>query len=200
VGRPGAMTDDAVRWFDHEADDYFRRHRTPSEDLTELLPFLRPGSRVLDLGCGPGTEAGHLASLGHQVLAIDAAPAMLAIARRQHPRVEFRQGDMRALDLPPGSFDVVSALYSLIFLGSAEFDEVLRRIRRWLAPEGLLFVVAQGGAPAEPGVAALFRLMPMEELAARLRSAGFEVVRSSERPPRPEERQFKKLRVVARRV
>lgn len=50
---------------------------------------LAPGSRILDLGCGPGCDAEYFASRGHRVTAIDWSPAMVAEARRR----------MRAADL-----------------------------------------------------------------------------------------------------
>jgi SAM-dependent methyltransferase len=42
---------------------------------------LPPGGRLLDLGCGPGTDAVHLAARGHQVVAVDWSSQMVALAR-----------------------------------------------------------------------------------------------------------------------
>jgi len=49
----------------------------------EIDGLFRAGDRVLDLGCGPGDDALHLAGLGVDVLGIDAAPRMVEIARRR---------------------------------------------------------------------------------------------------------------------
>lgn len=43
----------------------------PNHDIVELVPLLRPGSRVLDLGCGEGRNAFYLASRGFEVTAVD---------------------------------------------------------------------------------------------------------------------------------
>ncbi|HEX7183217.1 MAG TPA: methyltransferase domain-containing protein [Thermoanaerobaculia bacterium] len=70
----------------------------------ELLD-LRPGERVLIIGCGTGADIPFIP--GHaEVLAIDLTPAMLRQAEA-HARtgVEFRVMDGMALDLPDGSFD-----------------------------------------------------------------------------------------------
>src|SRR5207247_8479221 len=45
--------------------------------------FVAPGSRILDLGCGPGCDAEHFAAQGHRVTAIDWSPAMVSEARRR---------------------------------------------------------------------------------------------------------------------
>jgi cyclopropane fatty-acyl-phospholipid synthase-like methyltransferase len=43
----------------------------------ELLPRLKPGSRVLELGCGDGTTARALTEAGHRVYGIDSSPAFI---------------------------------------------------------------------------------------------------------------------------
>ena len=83
---------------------------------------VRPGERVLDVGCGRGavltrvTEA--VGPEGH-ALGIDLAPRMVELTARdlaEVPHVEVRLGDASAPDLPPASFDVVGASLVLFFL------------------------------------------------------------------------------------
>jgi len=50
----------------------------------ELLPVFARGSRILDLNCGTGEDAIHLASQGIEVVACDASPAMIDVCRRKH--------------------------------------------------------------------------------------------------------------------
>jgi SAM-dependent methyltransferase len=70
------------------------------------------GSRLLDLGCGPGTDAEWLAARGYRITAIDWSPAMTAEARHRvraaalEDRVEVRQLGIQELDrLAPDTFD-----------------------------------------------------------------------------------------------
>ncbi len=67
--------------------------------------WLRRGDRVLDVGCGAGTNALFLARSGFRVRGLDLAPAAIAVARRRAARarlsIDFREGD--ALRLPFGS-------------------------------------------------------------------------------------------------
>lgn len=99
-------------------DSVLRSHRwrTAANSAAYLLPHLRPGDRLLDVGCGPGTLTVDLAArLGTgEVVGVDVADDVVAEADA-HARakgatnVSFRAGDFRALDLAPGSFDVAHA-------------------------------------------------------------------------------------------
>ena len=73
---------------------------------------LAPGSRLLDLGCGPGPDAEHLGRLGYDVLAIDWSPEMVRGSLAADPasglegRVEVRNLGIHELDrLEAGGFD-----------------------------------------------------------------------------------------------
>jgi SAM-dependent methyltransferase len=76
--------------------------------LDDLVPR---GSRVLDLGCGPGTDEAHLASRGHTVTAIDWSPAMVREARRRvaaagvAAQVRVQELGIHELDRLDGRFD-----------------------------------------------------------------------------------------------
>src|SRR4051812_28243948 len=60
-----------------------------------LLERLRPGSRVLDVGCGTGVPTARgLADAGHHVTGIDISEGMLRIARREVPEGEFHLLDV----------------------------------------------------------------------------------------------------------
>jgi SAM-dependent methyltransferase len=52
----------------------------------ELDRVFLPGQRILELNCGTGVDALHLASRGVEVLACDSAPRMIAVARRKAAR------------------------------------------------------------------------------------------------------------------
>ncbi len=167
-----------------------------------------PGSRVLDLACGPGPIA-VLASQrvrpdGH-VVATDLAPEMVAITVRNKLRLgldnlEVVEMDMQALTLPDGSFDAATCRFGLMFcpdpvLGAAEALRVLRPGGRYAvavwdvparnpffttiaAPLGE-FVPVPPPSPTAPGV---FRLAPPGELEGVLRSAGFTDIVVESRP------------------
>ncbi|WP_423369196.1 class I SAM-dependent methyltransferase [Burkholderia sp. LMG 32019] len=95
--------------------------------------------RILDLGCGTGTFARRLAAAGHDVVAIDPAPAMIDYARRQPDAdaVRWLACDLRSL--PPGApFDavVMTGHAFQCLLTDDEIDATLHDVRRVLADSG----------------------------------------------------------------
>ncbi|TFV53794.1 methyltransferase domain-containing protein [Blastococcus sp. TF02A_35] len=120
------------------------RWRTAENSASYLLPSLRPGLDLLDVGCGPGTITVDLAArvAPGRVLGLDLSPDPLDEARTAAARagveVGFRVGDVYALDLPDGSFDVVHAHQVLQHL--TDPVAALREMARVCRPGGVLAV------------------------------------------------------------
>lgn len=134
--------------------------RTAENSAAYLLPSLRPGLSVLDVGCGPGTITADLALLvaPGEVVGIDASSEVVAQAAVQIPKLglsnlRFEVGDLFSLEDFDGSFDVVHMHQVLQHLGDP--IGALVALRRVLAPEGLLAArdsdyAAFTWAPADP--------------------------------------------------
>jgi ubiquinone/menaquinone biosynthesis C-methylase UbiE len=101
----------------HESVLRSHRWRTAENSAGYLLPHLAPGTRVLDVGCGPGTITMDLAELvgpDGRVTALERGEAALDLARAEAARrkavnVDFTVGDVQALQLEQDAFDVVHA-------------------------------------------------------------------------------------------
>ncbi|HEX2034847.1 MAG TPA: methyltransferase domain-containing protein, partial [Chloroflexota bacterium] len=107
-------------------------------DFLRLLPDVA-GSRVLDLGCGTGHLAFHLAEAGAaEVVALDVSERMLSLAQaeRAHPRVTYRLESMEGAVFPAERFELVVS--SLAFHYVHDYHELVGRIARWLVPGGVL--------------------------------------------------------------
>jgi SAM-dependent methyltransferase len=110
-------------------------------DAIVALLGLRPGLRVLDVGCGWGRHAVELARAGCRVAGVDLSPVLLdaarAGAREAGVEVDWRRLDMRELPFE-GEFDAVLSLFSSLgyFGEDGEDLRVLRGVRRALAPGG----------------------------------------------------------------
>lgn len=96
--------------------------------IAPLLDCVRPGDRVLDVGCGPGTLAAAAAERGAQVTGVDLAEGMVAEARRRHPGLELLQADAEALPFPDGAFDV--ALGAFLVNHTPDAEAAVRELRR----------------------------------------------------------------------
>ena len=129
----------------HESVLRSHRWRTAENSAAYLLPYLSSGQTVLDVGCGPGTITADLAALvaPGRVTALEVTDAALDIARAEIARrglttVDFVVGDVHALALPDGGFDVVHAHQVLQHLD----DPVgaLREMRRVAKPGGVVAV------------------------------------------------------------
>ncbi|WP_059010986.1 methyltransferase domain-containing protein [Streptomyces specialis] len=127
----------------HESVLRSHRWRTAENSAAYLLPELRPGLSLLDLGCGPGTITADLAGrvAPGPVTAVDHAPDILPAARaeaaaRGLTTVRFATADAHALDFPDDSFDVVHAHQVLQHLGDPV--RALREARRVCRPGGVV--------------------------------------------------------------
>ena len=77
---------------------------------------LGPGGSALDVACGSGkltAELARVAGAHGRVVGLDFSPEMLVIARRDHPGLEFMEGDALNLPFGDGSFDVSTIAFGL---------------------------------------------------------------------------------------
>jgi SAM-dependent methyltransferase len=144
----------------HESVLKSHRWRTAENSAAYLLPHLRSGMRLLDVGCGPGTITVDLAARISPgvVLGIDREPAVISEAARlldqgAPSNVEFKTGDSYSLEFDDQSFDVVHAHQVLQHL--TDPVAALVEMRRVLREDGILAVRDSdyGGfvwAPADP--------------------------------------------------
>lgn len=141
------------------------------------------GGQVADVGCGSGRITAYLRALGVDAFGIDLSPAMIDVARRDHPGLRFEVGSMTDLDLADASTGGLLAWWSLIHVPDDEVPAVLAHFRRVLRPGGPLllgFFVGDesrlktqgyGGHPMKVYV----HRRPPDRVAGWLRDAGFTV-------------------------
>jgi SAM-dependent methyltransferase len=109
--------------------------------LALLEPVLDRDGLVLELGCGSGLLTRSLVMAGHRVIATDASPAMLELARDYAPGVV----DLRRLTLPddplPQVDAVVSVGHAITYLADEQaIHSTLLAIARALRPGGLFAI------------------------------------------------------------
>lgn len=92
----------------------------------------QPGQRLLDLACGTGAVAELAAAAGAEVVGVDIAPALIEQAQGRAAErgleIDYRVGDVEALELEDASFDLVASTCGVMF--APDHEAVARELAR----------------------------------------------------------------------
>ena len=168
-----------------------------SEPLHEAtLAALAPlsGLALLDVGCGSGSVLSTAARHGAHVSGLDAATAMIAVARDRMPDADLHVGDMEEMPFADATFDVVTAFNAVQFADAppVALDEMVRVTRPggrvaigvWAEPERCetddVFQRIRALAPPPPGAHAPLAISAPGVVKGLLSNAGLAEVASGE--------------------
>jgi ubiquinone/menaquinone biosynthesis C-methylase UbiE len=162
------------------------RLRSMTIDQTQL----KPGEKVLDVGCGTGgvtIPAKQRVGKSGEASGIDPAPEMIAVARKKSARagleIDFRIGVIESLPYADGTFDVVTSSLMMHHLPHDVQVKGLAEIRRVLKPGGRLLIadMFRLNASLHDRLFALLTLhggqaqrFGIQDLPALMKAAGFE--------------------------
>ena len=121
-----------------KAERNWSRLRRPSRFLQIFAASLPPGGRVLDYGCGIGTETAWLRRQGFRVEALDGTLEFVRAARRRCPGVPILHDRFESVRLPSGRYDGIWCNAALIHVPPGELARQLEKLRVSLRPAGLL--------------------------------------------------------------
>jgi 2-polyprenyl-6-hydroxyphenyl methylase/3-demethylubiquinone-9 3-methyltransferase len=120
----------------------FTRIRDCALMLARDAGLTQPSLRVVDIGCGAGTQSLIWAADGHRVAAVDVSEALVAIGRRRADerglQVEFSVGTAQCLPFGSEQFDVV--LMPELLEHVADWENCLSEATRVLRPGGVLYL------------------------------------------------------------
>jgi len=140
LGLPGAACSFAMSVFNYLLEQTFvySLWQAPfaSAKLAPLLAHndIDCARRVLDVGCGPGTNTPLFAHADY--LGIDINPNYIAHAQRKYSR-QFAVADASSYDQPIGTgYDVILVNSFLHHVGDSDAHTILRRLQSWLSPDG----------------------------------------------------------------
>ena len=190
----GGLEREAAFW-DRAAEKYAARPVADEEAYAQTLQrvraHLKPGDRVLEVGCGTGTTALKLADAAGAILATDVSSAMIEIAEKKRAEalarnVVFKVGAISDASLDGEAFDVVAAfnLFHLLDDPAA----AMRRAHALLKPGGLMISKTSClagrawllgpliGVMRFLGRAPKVRFFSVAEYDAMIDGAGFEIV------------------------
>lgn len=104
---------------------------------------LRPGTKILDAGCGSGRDALYFSTQGFDVVAFDGSVEMVRLSSKllgkETLHLLFQEMDFQ------GEFDGIWASASLLHVAYEELPQVFRRLHRSLKSSGILFATFKYG-------------------------------------------------------
>ena len=183
--------------YDRVADEYVRRifheldHKPlDREILSRFAQRVRGLGPVYDLGCGPGHVARYLHERGVNVTGVDLSSGMVQRARELNPGIEFRQGDMRSLDVGSASLAGIVAFYSIVHFTPGSLSAVFGEMHRVLARGAPLLLAFHIGSESVHlsewwghQVAIDFSFFDPEAIKIKLQESGFRITEAQEREP-----------------
>ena len=128
-----------IQYYDQNISRFIRD--TVNADMSDLYDvfedYLRPGYRILDLGCGSGRDSKYFKEQGYSVVAVDASESLCEHART-YAEVETKCIRFEELDFTE-EFDVVWACASLLHVSAEELPRILAKVHCALRPRGVLY-------------------------------------------------------------
>ncbi|HAQ02647.1 hypothetical protein A2467_00540 [Candidatus Nomurabacteria bacterium RIFOXYC2_FULL_36_8] len=189
------------------AKDYAKTFLKPTSYIEIFLKLLPKKGKILDVGCGVGTDSGFAKSKGFFPVGIDLSKEMLKIAKHNYPLIDFHLGDMRKIKLH-GKFDGIIASYSLIHIIKKEIPGILRNFNKILNDKGLLYIALQSGQSDEIFINEPFdhkrnlflNIISSSEINNLLKENGFKIIKEYKRKSKGDEINFTKLFIIAQKI
>ncbi|WP_165225792.1 class I SAM-dependent methyltransferase [Aquisphaera insulae] len=132
--------DTTRRYYEGSSDAYFLQ--TCERDLSSYWAMfeahLKPGSAIIDLGCGSGRDLKRFAKGGHRPVGIDYSLPLLGLAARFSGQATVL-GNIRLVPFRAEAFDAAWAMASLLHLPRSAIGRALRQIAACLKPGAPLF-------------------------------------------------------------
>jgi|SRR3989344_3473484 len=158
--------DNNAQGFEARTKDYIRNYILKDAEL--FISFLQ-GTRILDLGSGPGRDSLFFKERGLNPLCVDFSPEMVRLC--QVKGLEAQVGDLENLPFSDSTFDGVWAYTSLLHMPKDKLPPVLARIGQILKPNGIFYLGMKEGdfegwieSDKYPGSQRFFALYTDEEL------------------------------------
>ena len=149
---------------------------------------------LIDLGCGPGQTTRYLTELGlTDAIGVDISPAMIEIAKKIHPSLNFEIADILNLKYPDNTFGSAIAFYSIVHFDDAQIKTAFKEINRVLRDNGEFLISFHIGDHVvhlddllEHRVNIDFHFFETNKIAHLLVETGFKIFDTIERQPYPD--------------
>jgi ubiquinone/menaquinone biosynthesis C-methylase UbiE len=177
------------------AETFSGEHEKKPKDQEMLHRFsqeIGEGRPVWDLGCGSGQTTRYLTDLGMKISGLDLSWSMLEQARRLHPEIHFRQGDILELEFENDSVAGIVAFYAIVHFTQEQVRIAFREVFRVLQPGGAFLLTYHIGEETihideflDKQVDIDFMFFTTDFILSCLAESGFEGIGVIERDPYP---------------
>ena len=147
--KPNTSWGKEAKWYDKvvsENDSYQNKVILPN--LVRLLEIKR-GDKILDVGCGTGFFAAEFSKAGAEVVGVDIGEELIALAKKNNPKIDFRTASAEDLPFENKFFDKIVFVLSL--QNMADMKKAVSEAARTLKSKGKMFFVLNHPAFRIPG-------------------------------------------------
>ncbi len=116
-----------------------------SSFLAPFTDMLKLNSKVLDIGCGSGRDLLWFKKQGFDPTGFEYSPSLASLARK-YSSCPVIEGDFFSYNFSIHTFDALCCIGSLVHVGAARFESVLKSICNALCLEGILFITLKEGS------------------------------------------------------
>lgn len=161
----------------------FNLYNDTYDAFCALLPDV--GSKILDLGCGPGNITNYLLHkrADYKITGIDVSPQMLELAKKNNPTADFKVMDIRHLQTLDKRFHGIIAGFCAPYLSAEDLRQLWKAATRLLIDPGILYFSFVEGDPQDSGYQTggdgsrvFFYYHLLSDITQELKENGFEIV------------------------
>lgn len=127
-------------WDKNNIEKLYRKHISPFDYIINTTKkYLKPGSLILEGGCGTGQQVFKLQNAGYKAIGVDYAEKTIEIVKKTKPELDIRFGDVRKLDFENAFFDGYWS-FGVIEHFYCGYEEIINEMQRVLKPGAYLFI------------------------------------------------------------
>ncbi|WP_306058575.1 class I SAM-dependent methyltransferase [Natronococcus wangiae] len=167
--------------YESDIDTYVDKYLSVSiaERYGEEFCNTLDGNRILDVGCGPGSDLATFTSAGYNVVGLDVVSSFLQVANSHTPDASLVQGDMRQMPFQDEAFDGIWSSASFLHIPRSHATDTLQEFRRVLQDNGVIFLsVKRNQLRTDTMNGRYFEYYQPNDIRYILSQAGFSQIRS----------------------
>lgn len=152
--------------------------------LDEFLSLVNPPAQVLDLGCGPGSDA-KILSDKYAVTGLEIVKKFADMASFENPNAEIINADVITYDLPKNKYKGIWCRDMMHHIPEEHLQDVFKKVSDSLVENGIFYVIVREGQGESyekerkkySEIERFYHFFNVEELEARAKAAGMSVVK-----------------------